>query len=339
MKPRGPSESQVLKTRSMDELIGIEALQFGDGIGEVFTPKTSIQQLQQQSDIRHTFNEWLDSIHRHSNHQKSSSQEVISKHPIFHEIESIDDHDNVIVKSDDMNVLEKDVVQIEFEDIKEEVEFWNSAVVCYVMGANPPIHIMEGFVHRIWRNLKVDKVAMIHKGVFIVRFTSMENRDKALTGHFFFDNKPLILKPWVADMDFMKEDLKSVPVWIQLKLNLKYWGEKALYKIVEQIGKPIQRDEATKNCDKVQFARVLVEVSLSEKLLNYVEFRNEYGDKMEVEVKYEWRPVICKACQCVGHEAEQCRVKKKQVWRAKEPMKSDVRTEVVVADVTKGKEN
>ncbi|XP_048492984.1 uncharacterized protein LOC104907175 [Beta vulgaris subsp. vulgaris] len=195
------------------------------------------------------------------------------------------------------------------------------------MGANPPIHVMEGFVHRIWKNLKVDKVAMIHKGVFIVRFSTMENRDKVLSGHFFFDNKPLILKPWVADVDFIKEDLISVPVWIQLKLNINYWGEKALFKIVDQIGKPIQRDEATKNRDKVQFARVLVEVFLSEKLIDQAVFVNEYGDKIEVEVKYEWKPVTCEVCHCVGHETENCRAKKKQVWRAKAPIQEDNRPE------------
>ncbi|XP_048501503.1 uncharacterized protein LOC125497846 [Beta vulgaris subsp. vulgaris] len=250
VKPRGPSDSQVLKTRSLDELI--------------------------------------------VSHQKSSHMEVISRsHPIFQEIENVVDHDDLIAQSGEKNFVEKEVVQFDFEDIKEEVEFWNSAIVCYVMAANPPIHVMEGFFHRIWKNLKVDKVAMIHKGVFIVRFSTMENRDKVLSGHFFFDNKPLILKPWVADMDFMKEDLRSVPVWIQLKLNIKYWGEKALFKIVEQIGKPIQRDEATKKQDKIQFARVLVKVSLSEKFIDQAVFVNEYGDKMEVEVKYEWKPVTC----------------------------------------------
>lgn len=42
-KPRGPSDSQVHKTCSVDDLIGIEVLQFGNGIGEILTPKASIQ--------------------------------------------------------------------------------------------------------------------------------------------------------------------------------------------------------------------------------------------------------------------------------------------------------
>lgn len=90
----------------------------------------------------------------------------------------------------------------------------------------------------------------------------MENRDKILNGHYFFDSKPLIIKPLEADMDFDRDDIEVVPACVQLKLNIQYWGEKALYKIIEPIGKPIQRDEATKKRDKVQFARVLVEVQM-----------------------------------------------------------------------------
>lgn len=70
-----------------------------------------------------------------------------------------------------------------------------------------------------------------------MRFATMESCDKVLAEHFFFDNKPLILKPWEPNMDIVKEDIRVVPVWIQLKLNLKYWGKKALFKIVEKIGK------------------------------------------------------------------------------------------------------
>lgn len=59
-KAKGPrSDSQALRTRSIDEIFGVEALDFGLGIGKILTPKSSIQQLQHQSEIRNTFNEWL----------------------------------------------------------------------------------------------------------------------------------------------------------------------------------------------------------------------------------------------------------------------------------------
>lgn len=53
------SDSQALRTRSMDEILAVEALDFGLGIGDVLTPNSSILDLRQQSEVRHTFNELL----------------------------------------------------------------------------------------------------------------------------------------------------------------------------------------------------------------------------------------------------------------------------------------
>lgn len=41
-------------------------------------------------------------------------------------------------------------VKIIMEDIKEEIKFWNSAVICYILGSNPPQTVMEGYFKRIW---------------------------------------------------------------------------------------------------------------------------------------------------------------------------------------------
>lgn len=83
------------------------------------------------------------------------------------------------------------LVKIDFDDNKEELEFWESVVVCYVLGANPPHNVMEGYVRRIWVKFGVDKVSQVGKGIYMVRFTTMENCGKVLQGGFqFFDSKP-----------------------------------------------------------------------------------------------------------------------------------------------------
>lgn len=128
----------------------------------------------------------------------------------------------MITESHNENVLTH--VQIEIEDIQEEVDFWNSSVVCYVVGENPRMNVMKGFIRRTWRNLKVDKVSMVKKGVYLVRFQTMESRDKVLAGHNFFDSKPLILRPWSVHMNMEQEEIRVVPIWIQLKFKFKYLG-------------------------------------------------------------------------------------------------------------------
>ncbi|XP_056695788.1 uncharacterized protein [Spinacia oleracea] len=336
-KPRGPSsDSQALKIRSLEEVLGVEEIDFGIE-NEVLTPKSSLQHLQIRSELRHSFNDYLQAIHNSNgiaSRTQSRSNLDVGTIPILLD-QTVDDYSdddsiNTVIDNDVVNNVESmdvnDVdpiietesnnpVEIELEDIQEEVEFWMSAVVCYVVGANPPINVMEGFIRRIWKHLNVDKVVMVKRGVFIVRFLTMDSRDKVLDGHYFFDNKPLIMKPWNSDMDMDKEEVKSVPIWVQLKLGFKYWGERALFKIISQIGKPIKRDQATLNRDKLQFARVMVDVPLSKELPDCISFRDENGLMVNVGLYYEWRPTLFSKCKMIGHLQEECRQgKSKRVW-------------------------
>lgn len=41
-------------------------------------------------------------------------------------------------------------IQIDLDDVKEEVDYWNSAIICYVLGVNSSSMVMEGFVRRIY---------------------------------------------------------------------------------------------------------------------------------------------------------------------------------------------
>uniref|UniRef100_A0A803QSK1 DUF4283 domain-containing protein n=1 Tax=Cannabis sativa TaxID=3483 RepID=A0A803QSK1_CANSA len=57
-----------------------------------------------------------------------------------------------------------------------------------------------------------------------------------------------------------REDIRTVPIWIQLEdLELKYWGQKSLFKIVGQLGSPFMVDEVTKGRDKLSYPQVLIE--------------------------------------------------------------------------------
>ena len=81
-----------------------------------------------------------------------------------------------------------DIPEIELEDIQEEISFWESSIVCYILGANPPLMVIEGFIRRIWGKFGIDKVASLDRGFFIVRCHNVENRDAILNeGYQFFD--------------------------------------------------------------------------------------------------------------------------------------------------------
>ena len=190
------SDSVALTTHLLEVVLGIEAIDFGLGIGDVITPKSSILQLRQQSEVRHTFNEWLQLLHKNPQGSNPDINGGMLHTPILQQLESDALKDNValddkvelddsielnndneieveqhqINKIDDviekMNVTKPhhfEHVKIDIKEIEEEINYWNSSLVCYVVSAKLPIQVMEGFLRRIWRKFKVDKVAVVSR--------------------------------------------------------------------------------------------------------------------------------------------------------------------------------
>ena len=100
-------------------------------------------------------------------------------------------------------------------------------------------------------------------------------------------------------------------------MDLKYWGEKCLFKLVSEIGKLVKLDQATTYKDRLNFARILVEVMVDQHFSNSISFENEKGCIIKQMVGYERKPITCENCHGIGHEVEQCtqrQRKKKQIW-------------------------
>ncbi|XP_074297634.1 uncharacterized protein LOC141628380 [Silene latifolia] len=254
------------------------------------------------------------------------------------EEEEYDDDDDIVNEEDEEVVQETaeqgnpniedepktetdDILQIQLEDVEEDIEFWNQAVVCFILGANPPWEVVEGFIRRIWTKYNIDKISFMPNGIFFVRFKTMEMKEKVLSSeHYLFDNKPMIVKPWTRDLEMTKEDVKSVPAWVQIhKLPLKFWG-KGLPKIASLLGKFIKSDVATEERTRLGYAHVMVELVYDQDLPSQIAFKDENGSVIRVDVEYEWRPIKCKKCLGMGQEMEHYR-KGTQENAVKKPVK------------------
>ena len=68
-------------------------------------------------------------------------------------------------------------------------------MVCFVFGANPPSMLLMGSLS-VFGKTKVDKIGMVNRGVFLVKFQSKEDQEKAcgMTG-LLFVKKPFIIEP------------------------------------------------------------------------------------------------------------------------------------------------
>ncbi|XP_062085551.1 uncharacterized protein LOC133791647 [Humulus lupulus] len=201
-------------------------------------------------------------------------------------------------------------------------------MVCMVLGANPPMAVFEGFIKRVWGHLGIAQISRMTLGLTLEKFNDEATRDHVLeNGVLQFDRKPVIVRPWTADLSAIRL-IRSVPLWIRLHdLGLQYWGSMCISALGSTIGKPLLVDKFTKERSRVQFARVLVEMEITDNPPRSFQFINEHGQVVEQGIEYEWLPTKCKSCSGFGHTMAECRKDHNAVWvekvahsKAKKPL-------------------
>ncbi|XP_074314336.1 uncharacterized protein LOC141649548 [Silene latifolia] len=181
------------------------------------------------------------------------------------------------------------------DDVQPEIEYWSSAVVCYVLEGNSPWELLSGFINRLWGKYKYDKISFLPNGAFLVHFPTLECKTLVLQQGFpMFNNKPLIVKPWSEECSLAKEKVKFVPIWVRLcGLPLKFWGASSLAKISTLLGKFMRCDAATMEKTKLGYARIMIEVEVGQKFPDKIFFKDAKGNDISVLVEYEWKPDVC----------------------------------------------
>ncbi|KAH0644739.1 hypothetical protein KY284_032623 [Solanum tuberosum] len=79
------------------------------------------------------------------------------------------------------------------------------------------------------------------------------------------------------------------------------WGKGSLSRIASVIGVPIYADECTAKQTRISYAQMLIEVNITQTLLDKFVMMDPNGNKFEQEVFYDWKPKLCPKCSMVGH--------------------------------------
>ncbi|XP_062075230.1 uncharacterized protein LOC133779263 [Humulus lupulus] len=179
-------------------------------------------------------------------------------------------------------------------------------------------------------------------GLTIVKFNDEATQDFVLeTGIVQFDKKPVIVRPWTQDLDTIRL-VRFVPLWIRLpNLGLQYWGQKCLSSLVSTIGKPIMVDKFTNERFMIKYARIYVEMEITDGPLFVIYFVNKRGEVQEQFVEYEWLPIKCKNCKGFGHNMVECKKNGPKSWvkksvTEKEPAGTNVVPEIAPTDTISG---
>ncbi|KAI5423833.1 hypothetical protein KIW84_030161 [Lathyrus oleraceus] len=211
-------------------------------------------------------------------------------------------------------------VKIEESDVEDELEFWSNSIILFALGDSLSMNAVKKFMEKNWNSVSLPELYYNEEGYFIVRFRNQEDREHVLAqGPYFIYGKPLFLRQWSSDFEMKEDILWVMPLWVTFpQLPLHLWGEKCLAKIASSIGKPITMDECTTKKLRVSYARMLVEVDVTQKLRNSINVRDHNNKLVQQCIEYEWVPKYCHKCLKIGHD---CALKKpmnhqvKKIWQ------------------------
>nr|XP_016515889.1 PREDICTED: uncharacterized protein LOC107832538 [Nicotiana tabacum] len=204
----------------------------------------------------------------------------------------------------------KKIVRLNQVEVEEQSRRWSTSLIGYVIGGSPQFKEMLKFVYGVWQFVTTPQVLIHDEGYFIFKFESDEDRDTVLhNGPYTFNNRPMILKKWDPDFQMSKENTKNIPVWVNFpELPIKFWTVENLGRIASSIGNPICTDKLTAQEARISYARMLIEMDVSQPLPETILIELAEGNNREQKLSYDWHPNYCQDCLVIGHGTGECRV-------------------------------
>ncbi|XP_019259591.1 PREDICTED: uncharacterized protein LOC109237704 [Nicotiana attenuata] len=200
------------------------------------------------------------------------------------------------------------------KEIELQVQKWKTALIGYVLGGNLSFKEMLKFVYGVWNFVTTPTVIMHDDGYFIFKFESMEDKERVMQqGPYTANNRPMILKDWDRNFQIKEESMRIVPLWVNFPgLPIQCWTEENLGRIASLLGKPVCTDKLTAECERISYARVLVDMDITQPLPEEVHIEI-LGQKSWIQmVEFEWKPKFCLECNNFGHDKAKCQQMEEQ---------------------------
>ncbi|KAF7152148.1 hypothetical protein RHSIM_Rhsim01G0276400 [Rhododendron simsii] len=189
------------------------------------------------------------------------------------------------------------------------VEKWKDCLVGHFVDKKIPFLTIKSIAFRRWANYGLVDVLSNEKGFYFFQFGSAEVcRQIVETGPWHFGSRLMVLQIWNADIDYEKEVLAKLPMWIQLySVPLQVWTAAGLSYIASSVGKHLYADEMTETAKRISYAKICVEVDVVS-LPHSVDLLTASGKTVSIAIKYPWRPAKCVSCNVFGHSEMQATV-------------------------------
>ena len=158
-----------------------------------------------------------------------------------------------------------------------------------------------------WPQLQNWNLIALGKGFFELRFNSIEDM-RRIWALGAVNLKPGLMRfyCWSKDFTPQAQSQTHAQVWVRfLNLPQEYWEKQTLFEIASGLGTPLSIDEATLDRRFGIFARILIDVDLSETLFESVVVERE-DHALSISIQYEKHPLFCAHCKMIGHSFQTC---------------------------------
>lgn len=200
-------------------------------------------------------------------------------------------------------------------------------------------HELASQLRSYWPQVTNWTVAPLGKGFFMLRFQSVEDMQRIWSlGSVNLRHGVIRFIKWTPSFSPSTYRNTFAQVWVRFwDLGFAYWDHQTLFEIAKGVGTPIKLDPRTQNRSVGLYARILVDVDLSRPLLTRLRVNRENGDTVVLGVDYESVPVICAACNNIGHNASTCNVRQPVVVPAENVPSSNPKVVDISGDLDRGR--
>jgi len=195
-------------------------------------------------------------------------------------------------------------LQVSDEMLLDNAEQWRRCMVGFFPGYRMPYHAVNTIASRVWKQCGLENVTTTSNGFMIFRFATEEQMHAVLEkGPWMFGGKNIVLQQWHPRIQFDKNKISTLPVWIRLHgLPFPLWSKQGLSLAASMVGKPLSCDESTYNCTRLEYARLCVEIDASLPYVSEFEIESTLSpEPINIKVEYEWKPSRCEKCSIFGH--------------------------------------
>lgn len=198
-------------------------------------------------------------------------------------------------------------IDIEIEENDEGLLEWQNSLIGFVPGLTSPLLGIQRFVTAKWTGAGCSSTHLLREGIFIFKFDSeAAMMDVMNKGPWHYYERPLVLQIWTPNLEIDATSIRSLPLWVKLPgLKLHLWTKKILSKLASTLGKPICCDVPTARMDRLDYARVCVEMNAGHKFPDLLTLNTPNG-KLRQKVEYDWLPLKCSICNMFGHCESTC---------------------------------